>query len=413
MPSQLEERIELSFDISFEKTHSICDQKYCVNKGGEICISEEFKEYLKKNYKIDQFLEKSERQKNDLEWLLDKDQNIRKIFTSSDGYRLRFKEHDSLACGYFNELFLFYQKPASKRLMNNGRSLIDSFADNSKYQNLLLNLHNQLWEDNVLWGLTLKNKLYKYEGYFLSLCENTRKESVSDIYRLYDIFNKKNENQAVKLPDFFSLLFSLGHGNKFEQRPESISEFVSHYEFFKQFSSDCQKIYESIARNESVNNYRNRALLDSYVFLASEEGFKKAKDVWSLYYETAKNLFGTGINFDPSISDEEFVRSLKSHLACTPSPFPINFSSIHSAAYHAFKHKNICKFPAENLSVCSYLEVIREVVLTGSALVPRPDQFGKGRIFTFEKKLQVDDKNHVRVYLLKGHQKNTFILSCF
>lgn len=413
MQNLLEEKIEISFDITHTNSHIKCDKKYCVNKGGEICISEEFKEYLKKNYKVNAYLKISEFQKNDLEWLLDNNIRIREFFTAPKGYRLRFKEHDKNGCDFIYKVFQFHQKPVCQQLMYNGKAFINSFGNFPKYQDLAVNLYQQLWEKDILWGSSLKHKVYNYERYFVHLCEETRKRSVSNIYRLFDLSNKYRGNYNLELSDFLALLYTFGHGDRSKQEPGSIAEFVSYFEFFKKFSDDYLKLHVEIAKKESNFNSNNRAILDNYAFLASEEGLKKANEVWDLYYENAKNIFGEGINFDPSINDEEFIRSLRSHLACTPSPFPINFSSLHSATYHAYKHKDIYKVSARELPVCAYLEVIRDVILNGSLQPPRPDQFGNGRVFTFEKKLHMEDKNNVRVYLLKGHQRSTFILSCF
>lgn len=414
MPCQLQEKIEISVDIPSSQPHTACDQKYCVNKEGEICISNEFKEYLKQNYKIDQLLKRSEFKQNDLQWLLDKDPKIRKIFTSSDGYRLRFKENDRAGCDFIDKIFQFHRKPFTRQLMYDSKPLASFFNNNKIYQDLASTLYEQLWENDVLWGSSFQREIDIYNKYFSNLCDNARKMSVGDIYRLYDLSNKYDNNYHVRLPHFLALLYSLGYGDKNKREPESISDFVSHFEFFHQFSEDCEKMYELIAKKENSDNYRKRAILDNYVFLASNEGLKKAKEVWNLYYDNAQKLFGEGINFDESISDEEFLRSLKSHLACTSSPFPINFSALHSAAYHAFKHKDLCTISAEKHPICSYLEVIRDVVLNGSALPPRPDQFGKGKIFTFTHKCEIkDEKMNVKVYILKGQKRNTFILSCY
>jgi hypothetical protein len=182
------------------------------------------------------------------------------------------------------------------------------------------------------------------------------------------------------------------------------------------YIEDCAKVYENLAKKTSAFNSSNNGLLDSYLFLISIEGIKKANDVWRTYYEAIKNLFGGALHFEES-SDSEFVNSLRSHLRRTPSPFSIPFSSFHSATYHAFKHKDICTIPAEELPVCSYVEITRDVILNGTlseSSPPRPDQFGKGRIYTFEKQLEINGKNKiVRVFLLKGRDRNTFILSSF
>lgn len=414
MTCQLEEKIEISFDISSPQPHTKCDQKYCIDKGGEICISKEFKEYLEKNFKIDKFLQKPELEKNDLQWLLDNDRNIRKVFTSSDGYRLRFKEHDKIACDFINRLFQYYQKPVTGKFMYDGKPFIDSFNNQPKHQELASYLYYQLWENNILWGETFDGKTIKtHENHFLYLSENARKNSASEIYRLHDLANKYDNNYQLKLTDFLALLYALKYGNSQRQKPESISEFVSYFEFYKQLSDDYRKIHVELAKKDSLSNALKRGILDNFVYLVSDEGIAKANEVWDLYYETAKNLFGEEITFDPSLTDEEFVKALRCHLQCTPSPFPIRFSSLHSAAYHAFKHKDLCNVPAEELPVCSYLETIREIVLNGTALPARPDQFGKGRLFTFEKKLEIEGRmKNVTVFLLKGDQRNTFILSC-
>lgn len=445
MPTQLKEKIKISLDVNFSQSHTKCVPRYCVSKGGEICISEEFKEYLKKNNKIDEnLLNRFERyksgkkseidqfliqylsnkidenqkisaefQKNDLQWLIESDRNIKKIFKSSEAYRLRFKEHDIHASNFFEKIFQYYQKPICGEFLYDGKPFIRSFFDNQKYRELASNLYRQLWEKDILWTPNLKDNVRNYERYFSYLCENTRKESSSDIYRLFDISNKYTDNYKIELPNFLSLLYSLGHGDARRKKPETISEFISYFEFFSHFVIDCQLIYDKLAKKEGSFNCNNRAILDNFVFLASEEGLKKANEVWDLYYENAKQLFGTGIDFDEHITDENFVKSLKSHLNCTHSPFPINFSSLDSAVYHAYKHNDLCQVPSKEFPVGSYLELIKLVILNGSELPSRPDQFGKGRLFTFKKEVEIKgETTNVAVYILKGIHKSTFILSC-
>ncbi|MCE2984103.1 MAG: hypothetical protein LW832_11135 [Parachlamydia sp.] len=216
------------------------------------------------------------------------------------------------------------------------------------------------------------------------------------------------------MSDFLALLYALGHKNK--RRPESISEFVSYYEFFKKYFDDCANLCKCLAEKNSLFNSRNNGLLDCYLHIISSEGIKKVNDVWCTYPEAIKNLFGGSLYFEEA-NDDKFVKSLRNHLGPTPSPFSIPFSSPHSAIYHSFKHKDICTVPAGELPVCAYVELGREVILNGAlseSAPPRPDQFGKGRIYTFEKQHDLDGENKiVRVFLLKGRDKSTVILSIF
>jgi hypothetical protein len=353
-------------------------------------------------------------QKNDLLWYLSKDPNVKDFLAGNKGHRLRYIEHDKKACQFIDKVFEFYNTVHFRRsLLQKDQPFINSFID-EKRKNQALIPYQQLWNEDNLWGENLKNSLRNYKKNFESLCELARKRSVGEIYRLYDISSKYLEKQSINLSDFLALLYAMGHKNK--EKPQSISEFVSYYEFFSEYIIDCTRVYKNLAKKTSSINSVNSGLLDSYLFLISNEGIKKANDVWRTYYEAIKNLFGGTLHFEES-SDSEFVNSLRSHLRRTPSPFSIPFSSFHSATYHAFKHKDICTIPAEELPVCSYVEITRDVILNGTLSErspPRPDQFGKGRIYTFEKQLEINGKNKiVRVFLLKGRDRNTFILSSF
>jgi hypothetical protein len=416
MRCELQEQVSISFDIPKLQPHLVCDERFCIDKGEEICMSSEFKEYLQSNFKVDQDFKKNfyNYQKNDLLWYLTKDLKIKNFLASSVGHRLRYKEHDKKACQFIDNVFDFYNTIFVRgNLLEDGKPFINSFNDEKRKNQAVVPYH-QIWKEDNLWGENLKNSLYNYKIYFTNLCELARKRSVGEIYRLFDLANRYDENHIIGLTDFLALLYAMGHKNK--KKPESISEFVSYYEFFREYIKNCKTMYRELAKKTSTFNSTNNGILDAYLHLISSEGIKKANDVWCTYYEAIKNLFGGTLYFEES-TDSQFVDSLRSHLRRTPSSFSLPFSSLDSATYHAFKHKDICTVPAEELPVCSYVELTREVILNGNlstSAPPRPDQFGKGRIYTFEKQLNIRGRSKiVRVFLLKGRDRNTFILSTF
>jgi hypothetical protein len=61
-------------------------------------------------------------------------------------------------------------------------------------------------------GESLKNSLRNYKDYFSGLCESARKRSPGEIYRLYDISIKYDENYNTRLSDFLALLYAMGLG---------------------------------------------------------------------------------------------------------------------------------------------------------------------------------------------------------
>jgi len=85
MRCELQEQIAISFDIPNLQPHAVCDQKFCVDKGEEICMSSEFKDYLQSNFKVEEYFVKNLQsyQKNDLLWYLSKDLETRKFLSTS------------------------------------------------------------------------------------------------------------------------------------------------------------------------------------------------------------------------------------------------------------------------------------------------------------------------------------------
>ncbi|MCE2982709.1 MAG: hypothetical protein LW832_03985, partial [Parachlamydia sp.] len=212
-------------------------------------------------------------------------------------------------------------------LLEDGKPFINSFNDEKRKNQAVVPYH-QIWKEDNLWGENLKNSLYNYKIYFTNLCELARKRSVGEIYRLFDLANRYDENYNIGLSDFLALLYAMGHKNK--KKPESISEFVSYYEFFKEDIKNCTMMYQELAEKTSKFNLTKNGILDAYLHLISSEGIKKANDVWRTYYEAIKNLFGGALYFEES-TDSQFVDSLRSHLRRTPSPFSLPFSSLDSA----------------------------------------------------------------------------------
>ncbi|MCE2982633.1 MAG: hypothetical protein LW832_03600, partial [Parachlamydia sp.] len=291
-------------------------------------MSPEFKDYLKSSFKVEQYYKMNDYQKNDLLWYSSKNAKMREFLSTNQGHRLRYKEHDKKACQFIENVFEFYNRVLARGTLLHNDKPFTSYFNDEKRKNQALIPYHQIWKEDNLWGENLKNNLYNYKIYFANLCELARKRSVGEIYRLFDIANKYDENHIIGLSDFLALLYAMGYKNK--KKPESISEFVSYYEFFLEYIKNCTAMYRKLAYKTSTFNLTNNGILDAYLHLISSEGIKKANDVWRTYYEAIKNLFGGALYFEES-TDSQFVDSLRSHLRRTPSPFSLPFSSLDSA----------------------------------------------------------------------------------
>ncbi len=91
MSCELQEQIAISFDIPKLQPHSVCDQKFCIDKGEEICMSPEFKDYLQSSFKVEQCFKMNDYQKNDLLWYSSKNAKMREFLSTNKGHRLRYK----------------------------------------------------------------------------------------------------------------------------------------------------------------------------------------------------------------------------------------------------------------------------------------------------------------------------------
>ncbi|MCE5317511.1 MAG: hypothetical protein LLG04_09170 [Parachlamydia sp.] len=391
MADHLEKTYTLfTIDDSF-LLHTNCVLETCVSLGGDICITKELCEYLKTQQRVQEkypFLIG-----DDWNNLVNNNPKARSFLSSSRAYRLRFKTHAKEGIKFVDKMLRGYQEAfAAKGIMN-------------------------------LWGSPLE--IVNMAGRFQLLCAKAQYESTGAIYRLYDLCEGKMvEATPFSITKLLCILFAMGQGKSSPVKVEFIAQFVSGYQFFLAFcNSKKQYFRDLIEKKTRKDDVSIEAAEATEKYLMSQEGYDEAIKLWMEYMQAYKSAFGSITASIKAVSDLEFVQKLRALLPRTPirpggnNKFPINFYSDMEAIYHAFKHEDVTqsfhslKQMTPNESMFNYLEVIRYVIQAGNLVTSIPDQFVKGRNYTFE--LKTPSGLNVRVFIRRFDGHNTYTLSCF
>lgn len=359
--------------------HNKCIKTNCLQNQGEICLTDEYKRYLENQYKIKK---EYSLQGNDWDYALNP--RYQDFLALTNVHRMRYKKHQELGERFISQLFYQWSSFCEKRLPD--------------------------------WNISLDN-VHSYKFHYNMLSQNAHASSLGEIYRLYDLYAGADPKKfSPSNIDFLALIFAMGIGeNLGPPKPKTLSQFVANFEFFKQFGKDC---LDAFKKDRSKGD--PKLLTDLY--LGTTGAFKKARELWLSFSKAADKLFSSS-HYDHSTEDASYVQSLKSHLAGNQTYFPYNFSCKEETVYHPFKHKDIIgSIPdsinsTEHFLMVGYIKIIREVILNGTLSAdtpPRPDQFGEGRIFTFEKEcsdMKMGRKKY-KVLLKRTDQQNTVLLTC-
>ena len=394
--------------------HTQCLSSYCLKNNGIICLTEEYQNYLKNSYKVIKELIKEGtipkglqliNYRSDWDYVFDSRKN-QAILSKSGCQRLRYIEHSQIGKNYIEKIFT-------------------------------------LWKDETTtFPITWEGfkGINSYYNTYKTLVRQAELQSEGEIYRLFDLCGTRNSeiflNPENKLKifdeDFLATFFALRKG------ANSISQFAAFFEFFRKFHDDYK---DSIAGDKKAKN------ANSIRFLATNEGFQTVDQLWNKYFEAAAKLFNPHF-YIKAQNDQEFVdrvrnqlRQGSSHLnfdsqellmqkqSEKTSPYP-QFNNQDLGTYHTFKHKDLLPNHSTNSplsNVSNYLLLIKDIILTGNLSAdspPRPDQFGSGRIYTFEKIIStrtvkpdnpliyIDKKQYVKVVIKKTDDSNTITLTC-
>lgn len=126
----------------------------------------------------------------------------------------------------------------------------------------------------------------------------------------------------------------------------------------------------------------------------------------------------------------ESPNALSTNRGAAVNKLPMTFLSPIEAAYHPYKHRNEnARFSRKDIlspfdigngpmdyalyaqsSMKDYLEMIKDIILTGALPTSRPDQFDTGAIYTFEKKM---GSNTYQVIAKCIPGQLTYVLTCF
>jgi hypothetical protein len=375
--------------------HQHCVPELCVTlSNGDICLTRPFKDYLQTQARAEKYFSKAYPNLKGNDWSFLKRENVTEVlirerivqfFSSSKGYRLRFKKHREEGKQYLNDLL--------KAIMPKGYLL------------------RNIWGEPFI-ETRLQNRLDV-------LFVKAEQSSVSSIYRVYDLANK-TQNRSLELPYIIPLLFALGHAQ--QASSQSVSQLVARYEFFFEFSR--QKLIHYEKESDSVETARRK----HQEFILSPEALKEAIELWTEYQAAYAKYLGNASTFAScAMNDQKFLQELKAVFAKPPrtkeekfQKFPLNFRGEVEAIYHAFKHQkttrsyhSIASPRSADWSMLQYLKIIRTVILNGTlseSNPPCPTQFDNGRLYTFQ--LRSADLD-IRAFVQNNAGSLAFTLSCY